>query len=161
VHKRFGEPDTRNILPDVAPHWHVGIHFDQAFTRGMNSELEFFQLFYTEEMRQEVIAHTNTYAHIQITQKSFLYANKEWSWTSTNLEEIERLIAFLVYAVLVKVESEIENYWSVKTICHGLSRNRPGIRQFMKDKPTKWGLNLWVATDSSNGYTCDFEIHYL
>jgi hypothetical protein len=29
----------------------------------------------------------------------------------------------------------------------------------MKDKPTKWGINLWVATDSSNGYTCDFEIY--
>jgi hypothetical protein len=39
------------------------------------------------------------------------------------------------------------------------SRNRPGIRQFMKDKPTKWGINLQVATDSSNGYTCDFEIY--
>jgi hypothetical protein len=35
---------------------------------------------------------------------------------STNLEEIERLIAFLVYAGLVKVDSEIENYWSVKTL---------------------------------------------
>jgi hypothetical protein len=39
---------------------------------------------------------------------------------STNLEEIERLIAFLVYAGLAKVDSEIENYWSVKTLYHGL-----------------------------------------
>ena len=39
------------------------------------------------------------------------------------------------------------------------SRNRLGIRQFMKDKPTKWGIKLWVAADSSNGYTCDFEIY--
>jgi hypothetical protein len=39
---------------------------------------------------------------------------------STNLEEIERLIAFLVHAGLVKVDSEIENYWSVKTLYHGL-----------------------------------------
>ena len=39
------------------------------------------------------------------------------------------------------------------------SRNRSGIRQFMKDKPTKWGIKLWVAADSSNGYTCDFEIY--
>jgi hypothetical protein len=121
-------------------------------------------------------------------------------------------ISELVYAGLVKVESEIENYWSVKTVYHCLwaremisrfrykalvaflnvvdpvtedlnnklhqqlyqplqniavdecmvkSRNRPGIRQFMKDKPTKWGINLWVATGSSNGYTCDFEIYYL
>jgi hypothetical protein len=30
------------------------------------------------------------------------------------------LIAFLVYAGLVKVDSEIENYWSVKTLYHGL-----------------------------------------
>ena len=141
-------------------------------------------------MLQEVVAHTNTYAHIQITQKSSSYTNKEGSWTSTNLEEIERLIAFLVYAGLVKVKSEIENYWSVETLYHGLwateiiswfrykpliaflnvvdpatedpsnklhqqlyqpsqniavdecmvkSRNRPGIRLFMKDKPTKLG----------------------
>jgi hypothetical protein len=68
-------------------------------------------------MLQEVVAHTNTYTrHIQITQKSSSYTNKEGSWTSTNLEEIERLTAFLVYAGLVKVESEIENYWSVKTV---------------------------------------------
>ena len=58
-------------------------------------------------MLQEVVAHTNTYAHIQITQKLSSYTNKEGSWASTNLEEIERLIAFLVYAGLVKVESEI------------------------------------------------------
>jgi hypothetical protein len=66
------------------------------FTRSMNCELEFFQLFFTKEMLQEVVAHTNTYAHMQITQKSSSYTNKEGSWTSTNLEEIERLIAFLV-----------------------------------------------------------------
>ena len=30
------------------------------------------------------------------------------------------MIAFLVYAGLVKGDSEIENYWSVKTLYHGL-----------------------------------------
>jgi hypothetical protein len=29
----------------------------------------------------------------------------------------------------------------------------------MKDKPTKWGIKLWAAADSYNGYTCDFEIY--
>jgi hypothetical protein len=83
----------------------------------MNCELEFFWLFFTKEMLQEVVAHTNTYArHIPITQKykSSSYTNKEGSWT------LRRLIAFLEYAGLVKVESEIENYWSVKTVYHGL-----------------------------------------
>jgi hypothetical protein len=82
----------------------------------MNCELELFWLFFSKEMLQEVVSHTNTYVHIQITQKSSSYTKKEGSWTSTNLEEIERFIAFLVYEGLVKVESEIENYWSVKTL---------------------------------------------
>ena len=102
------------------PHRHVWIHFDQAFTRSMNCELEFFWLFFTKEMLQDVVAHTNIYAHIQITKTSSSYTNKEGAWMSTNLEEIERLIAFLVHVGLVKVDSDIENYWSVKTLYHGL-----------------------------------------
>lgn len=38
-------------------------------------------------------------------------------------------------------------------------KHRSGIRQYMKDKPTKWGLKLWVLADSSNGYTVDFDIY--
>jgi hypothetical protein len=55
----------------------------------MNCELEFFWLFFTKEMLQEVVAHTSTYGHIQIAQKSSSYTNKEGSWTSTNIEEID------------------------------------------------------------------------
>ena len=29
----------------------------------------------------------------------------------------------------------------------------------MKDKPTKWGLKLWVLADSTNGYTVDFNVY--
>jgi hypothetical protein len=112
---------TLGIFSQILPLTDMsGIHFDQAFTRSMNCELEFIRLFFTKGMLQEVVSHSNTYAHIQITQKSSPYTNKEGSWTSTNLEEIERLIAFLVYAGLVKVDSEIENYWSVQTLYHGL-----------------------------------------
>ena len=39
------------------------------------------------------------------------------------------------------------------------SRHRSGIRQFIKDKPNKWGIKLWVLADSSNGYTCDFNVY--
>jgi len=39
------------------------------------------------------------------------------------------------------------------------SRHRSGIRQYIKDKPTKWGIKLWVLADSSNGYTIDFDIY--
>ena len=39
------------------------------------------------------------------------------------------------------------------------SRHRSGIRQYMKNKPTKWGIKLWVLADSSNGYTVDFNVY--
>ena len=39
------------------------------------------------------------------------------------------------------------------------SRHRSGIRQYIRDKPTKWGIKLWVLADSSNGYTIDFDIY--
>ena len=39
------------------------------------------------------------------------------------------------------------------------SRHRSGFRQYIKDKPTKWGIKLWVLADSSNGYTIDFNIY--
>ena len=39
------------------------------------------------------------------------------------------------------------------------SRHRSRFRQFIKEKPTKWGIKLWVLADSSNGYTVDFNIY--
>ena len=39
------------------------------------------------------------------------------------------------------------------------SRHRSGIRQYIEDKPTKWGIKLWVLADSSNGYTIDFNVY--
>ena len=72
---------------------------------------------------------------------------------------------------LRKVESFIEDF---KMLCSNLyvpqkyvaidermveSRHRSGFHQIIKDKPTKWGIKLWVLADSSNGYTVDFNIY--
>ena len=34
-----------------------------------------------------------------------------------------------------------------------------GFRHYMKDKPTKWGMKLWVVADVVTGYTYDFEVY--
>ncbi|XP_028418086.1 piggyBac transposable element-derived protein 4-like [Dendronephthya gigantea] len=39
------------------------------------------------------------------------------------------------------------------------SKHISGIKQCMKNKPTKWGIKLWVLADSSNGYTVDFNVY--
>ena len=35
------------------------------------------------------------------------------------------------------------------------SKARVFKKQYIKDKPTKWGFKFWVLADSKNGYTCD------
>ena len=39
------------------------------------------------------------------------------------------------------------------------SKHRSGIKQYIKNKPTKWGFKLWVLADSDNGYTVDFNVY--
>ena len=39
------------------------------------------------------------------------------------------------------------------------SKGRSIMRQYIKDKPSKWGLTLWVLADSSNGYTWNFDVY--
>ena len=39
------------------------------------------------------------------------------------------------------------------------SKGRSGIRQYMPDKPTKWGYKLWVIADSQTAYTYDFDVY--
>ena len=39
------------------------------------------------------------------------------------------------------------------------SKARSGMRQYIKDKPVKFGFKLWVIAESDTGYTLDFNIY--
>lgn len=38
-------------------------------------------------------------------------------------------------------------------------RGRLSFRQYMPAKPTKYGIKVWMATDSSNGYGLNFDVY--
>lgn len=224
-YQTYEDPDIGNHLPPFTPNRPTGIHFGRPLLRHtMTKAVEFFHLFFTVEMINNICSHTNSYANEHIvagTHRS--YTQSDGSWKDTTPDEINRLIALLIYFGLVKVGVNTDRYWSTKSLYNGLwasaimprirfralmallhvvdpgaenpgdklcnvesfidyfksrclelyqprqqlaidermvkSRHRSGIRQYIKDKPTKWGIKLWVLADSSNGYTIDFNVY--
>ena len=71
---------------------------------------------------------TNSYALQKVIARDAgycrAYVDRDSLWSETFHEEIERLIALLIYFRLVKVDTKKENYWSTKTIYHGLWARR-------------------------------------
>ena len=53
-----------------------------------------------------------------IVNKSY-YGDKDGAWIATSPQEIEKLIALILYCGLVTVSS-FHRYWSTKTLYHGL-----------------------------------------
>jgi hypothetical protein len=39
------------------------------------------------------------------------------------------------------------------------NKGRFSFRQFIRDKPTKWGMKLWVLADAKSGYTYNFDVY--
>ncbi|KAK0057478.1 piggyBac transposable element-derived protein 3 [Biomphalaria pfeifferi] len=39
------------------------------------------------------------------------------------------------------------------------NKGKYAFRQYIQDKPTKWGMKLWILADSLFGYTYDFDIY--
>ena len=38
-------------------------------------------------------------------------------------------------------------------------KGRLGFKQYMKDKPTKWGIKVFVLSDAVNGYVCRIQVY--
>ena len=221
----FDDLDQGNQLPEFEPNRPPGVYIGRPVTRNtITRAFEFFHLFFTTSIVSDIVKYTNSYAYEHIMEESHRsYTQPDGSWLEVTSEEIERLIALLLYFGLVKVGGSVDRYWSTKTLYHGLwaraimgrnryralmamlhvvdpatetpgdklrkvasfinsfkkkcielyqprqnvaidermvkSRHRSGIRQYIKDKPTKWGIKLWMLADSSNGYTIDFDVY--
>ena len=83
--------------------------------------IEFFRLFFTNEMVESIVLHKNTYAYLHIVSGSqSSYTRSDGSWRETLSDEINRLIALLIYFGIVNVVWSVDKYWSTATLIHGL-----------------------------------------
>lgn len=188
------------------------------------NELEFFQLFFTDELLGEIIKETNRYAKEKINLSTPLQKKSVWrSWTDVTLPEFKAFLG-VVINMGIHIKPEIDDYfvtdwidnqpffksvlskdrfnqifWCLhlnppptSPILGSLSRsakvrnvvlyldkkfreyyvpsNKISIDEstvgfkgkvvfkvYNKDKPTKWGIKVFVASESKTGYICALE----
>ena len=116
----YDDIDHGNQMPPFTPTRPPGVYFGQVILRGtMKRAVEFFHLFFTVEMINNIVNHTNSYAYEQIMEGTHrTYAQPDGSWKEVTSDEIKRLIAFLIYFGLVRVGTSVDRYWSIKSLYH-------------------------------------------
>ena len=152
-HLGFHFPDKGNALPPFAPRRPTGIHFDGPTLRdAMTTEVEFFRLFFNYQMLSKIVAHTNSYAYIKVGTRGYYkaYLKPDGSWNETSNAEIERYIALLIYFGLVKISGDVANYWSTKSVYHGLWARK--ILSRSRYKALSAFLHVVDPTDETPGH---------
>ena len=116
----YDQVNSANAVPKFEPVRDPGVYLpDNTLLRGkMNKALDFFSLFVTDKMVNEISTHTNTYGWSKVTNVQY-YGNREGAWKKTNPDEIRDLIAQLLYQGLVRV-STFYRYSSTKSLYNGL-----------------------------------------
>ena len=120
-YKSYDDPDVGNPPLAFTPSRLPGIHFGRPLLRNaMTKAVDFFYLFFTVDMINNICEHTNSYALEHIFEGHYQsYAKADGSWQDVTPDEIKRVIALLIYFGLVKV-GIVEKYWSKKSLYHGL-----------------------------------------
>ena len=120
LHETCDDRDQGNPPMPFKPTHPIGVRFGQRLLwNSMTTAVEFFNLFFTVELLNGVVTHTNSYAYQHvITHQS--YAKSDGSWQEVTEDEIKRLIAILIYFGIVRVSDTVDNYWSARTPYQGL-----------------------------------------
>jgi len=112
----------------------------------MTKAVEFFNLFFTVELVNNIVNHTNSFAYEQAMAGSHqTYTKEDGSWQEVTANEIRRLIALLIYFGLMRASDSVDNYWSVKSLYHGL-----WARSFMSRSRFKALMGMLHVVDPAN-----------
>ena len=113
-----------DFIPDRAPGLHLPEHFNAE------AEVDFFKLFFSDEVITSLTQFTNAYAWNHIVDHPS-HALSDGSWEDCTNDEMQALIALLIYFGLVRVQ-DVKKYWSNQSLYNGLwARGILSRRRFM------------------------------
>ena len=70
----------------------------------MTRAVDFFRLIFTVEFLRQICEHTNSCGQMTTEEKpSYMYSDQAGAWQETSPEEIEKVIALILYCGLVEV----------------------------------------------------------
>ncbi|XP_041420032.1 piggyBac transposable element-derived protein 4-like [Xenopus laevis] len=110
-----GEPawgPPGNFHPEIPPFTAVsGVKVD---TRNFEP-IDYFQLFLTEAILQDMVLYTNLYAEQHLAQNPLPRYARAHAWHPTDVNEIKRFVGLTLAMGLVKAHS-LESYWDTTTV---------------------------------------------
>ena len=83
----------------------------------MNRAVDFFRLFFTAEVLSQICEQTNSNGRMTI-EGNPSFGDQDGAWKEASPEEIEKLIAVILYIGLVEL-SHLDLYWSTNSLYHG------------------------------------------
>uniref|UniRef100_A0A3Q1HBI0 Uncharacterized protein n=1 Tax=Anabas testudineus TaxID=64144 RepID=A0A3Q1HBI0_ANATE len=137
------KPDPPRFMPARTP----GPTFD---TTKAQSPISLFQLFFSASVVKKIIKNT----------MPTLLKESKLGW-STQKKMKKKNSAEPLYTEMVKAcKAHFQPYPNLfigeRMV---ITRGSVSTKQYIKDKPTKWGYKLFVLADSSSGYTWNFFVY--
>ena len=146
----YNDSDVGNTLPAFTPRSEPGFHLGvQSLRNTLVSPLDFFHMYFTPGLVDDIVQHTNTYAYIAVANENSskrYYTESDWSWRDTTPDDILRLIGLLIYFGFVDIKGSANWYWSTTTLFHGL-----WVRSFMSGMQFRALMALLHVVDLLNG----------
>ena len=113
--------EWENINPgsapvDFEPNRAEGLHLPDGFVP--ENEIDFFNLFFSEDVVESLVSFTNAYAWMHILSRPS-HALPDGSWKEISSQEMRNFFALLLYFGLIRIP-EVDKYWSTRTLYHRL-----------------------------------------
>ena len=101
--------------PKFLPVGESGLNLPDDFEGTM--EVDFFKLYFTEDLVSHLALFTNAYANAHI-ESAPSYANRDGNWVPITQQEMYKFLACLVLMGMCRFPS-IADYWSTKPVFSG------------------------------------------